>query len=250
MRSAAYDEVIEPHDREFFIRLRLHDPSTQIADRVFTRGVALKSLGLDVSTGRVVDFRSKQLLRSESEPNSVPLIYPMHLRNGFVSWPKGNARKPNALACETGHLDLIVPNGTYVLVKRFSAKEETRRIVAAVCAPDKIPTSGPLAFENHLNYYHANGGGLSRSVALGLASYLNTTAVDQHFREFSGHTQVNATDLRRLRYPPREALERIGRQIGESFPLQADLDSLVELVLTRHYGSECEAPMEVSAHGA
>lgn len=249
-RSAPYDEVIEPHDHEFFLHLSLHDRSTQVADRVFSSGVALESLGLDVSTGRVVDFRSKQLLRSDSEPNSVPLIYPMHLRDGFVSWPKENARKPNALACGAGHLDLIVPNGTYVLVKRFTAKEEKRRIVAAVCAPARIPTSGPLAFENHLNYYHANGAGLPHAIALGLAGYLNTTVVDQHFREFSGHTQVNATDLRRLRYPPREALEDIGRQIGESFPMQGELDMLVERVLTRHYASECEAPLEISARSA
>jgi len=35
--------------------------------------------------------------------------------------------------------------------------------------------------------------------------------VDDYFRRFSGHTQVNATDLRLLRYPGRRDLEELGR---------------------------------------
>lgn len=53
----------------------------------------------------------------------------------------------------------------------------------------------------------------------GLVVYLNSTAVDEWFRRFNGHTQVNATDLRRMRYPDRACLVEIGewamRQQGE-----------------------------------
>jgi adenine-specific DNA-methyltransferase len=38
-------------------------------------------------------------------------------------------------------------------------------------------------------------------------AYLNSQEVDDYFRVFSGHTQVNATDLRRLRYPTIEQLK-------------------------------------------
>ena len=69
------------------------------------------------------------------------------------------------------------------------------------------------AIENHLNYFHCAGGPLDRDRALGLATYLNSLCVDRYFRQFSGHTQVNATDLRRLRYPSEASLSQLGCSI-------------------------------------
>ncbi len=80
---------------------------------------------------------------------------------------------------------LLVPGGAYVLIKRFSAKEERRRVVAAVWE-----SSEPVAFDNKLNYIHDGGHGLDEQVARGLAVYLNSTRLDDYFRVFSGHTQV------------------------------------------------------------
>jgi len=68
-----------------------------------------------------------------------------------------------------------------------------------------------IGFENHLNVFHAGKKGIDGDIAHGLAVFLNSTAVDRYFRRFSGHTQVNATDLRLLRYPERWELEKLGR---------------------------------------
>lgn len=67
-----------------------------------------------------------------------------------------------------------------------------------------------LGFENHLNLFHENKRGLPERLAHGLAVFLNTTAVDEHFRRFNGHTQVNATDLKRMKYPSRDVLIGLG----------------------------------------
>ena len=67
-----------------------------------------------------------------------------------------------------------------------------------------------LGFENHLNVFHENKHGLPETLAYGLAAFLNTTAVDDHFRRFNGHTQVNATDLRLMKYPDRPTLAALG----------------------------------------
>jgi adenine-specific DNA-methyltransferase len=90
---------------------------------------------------------------------------------------------------------------------------------------------GPIAFENHLNVFHIKGAGLDEETARGLTVWLNSTLVDRFFRMFSGHTQVNATDLRSMRFPTRDALQRLGGYIG-ALPSQAEIDQLVSDAIT------------------
>jgi adenine-specific DNA-methyltransferase len=61
-----------------------------------------------------------------------------------------------------------------------------------------------------LNVIHQGKRPLPEDVARGLTVYLNATAVDLYFRSFNGHTQVNATDLRTMRFPSLDSLRRLG----------------------------------------
>ena len=97
-------------------------------------------------------------------------------------------------------------------VKRFSAKEEKRRLVASIVTPEDFKDE-KTAFENHLNVFMQNKHGLDRHIAYGLTAWLNTTWLDGRFRLFSGHTQVNATDLRNLPYPTARQLSDMGRML-------------------------------------
>jgi len=230
MRTIQHEELIRPHDHHAVIHVVPEEDGEATRDRISRLEGTLFGLGLTVSTGRVVDFRVRDLLRSEPGTNTVPLIYPCHFGQGFVEWPKSETRKPNALVLGPKAEELVVPEGYYVLTKRFSAKEERRRIVAAVYDPARVPAS-QVAFENHLNYFHLRGGGLSADLAKGLAAYLNSSLVDRYFRQFSGHTQVNASDLRSLPYPTHSEIIALGRRIGECFPTQEEVDSLVGEVL-------------------
>ena len=88
-----------------------------------------------------------------------------------------------------------------------------------------------IGFENHLNVFHSRKKGIDRDVALGLSVFLNSTAVDDYFRRFSGHTQVNATDLRQLRYPELRELEKLGQWIQTQRNVtQEMIDQQVEAV--------------------
>lgn len=226
IREVEHDQVVRPDDPDAFIHVVPDELDHEIGEHVRELGASLDDLDLTVSTGRVVDFRARQLLRAQPGADTVPLIYAAHFADGSVSWPNPRTRKPNAIALKPGADELLVPAGFYVLVKRFSAKEERRRIVAAVYDPRRVPGSR-VGFENHLNYYHRNGAGLPAKLAWGLSAFLNSTLVDAYFRQFNGHTQVNAADLRSLRYPSMAKLLAIGDRVGEQLPSQDDLDRAI-----------------------
>ena len=65
-------------------------------------------------------------------------------------------------------------------------------------------------------------------LAKGLAAFLNSSMVDNYFRQFNGHTQVNATDLRSLKYPAREQLLALGSAMTSPTSDQKQIDAILE----------------------
>lgn len=219
-----YSAIFHPTDTEHF----LHVPDGE-ADPLDTPSIAtsLSELGVSVSTGPVVDFRMREDLRQEPAPGYLPLLYAHHLPGCSLAWPARGSKKPNAIADNERTARWLFPAGTYVLTRRFSSKEEKRRVVAYLLPGDALPSSR-VGFENHLNVFHSDKRGLSEPLAWGLYAWLNSTALDQHLRRFSGHTQINATDLRNMRYPDRAALEALGKKFKElGSPNQYAIDQLV-----------------------
>ncbi len=226
-RSVPYDRIILPDDRDAFIHLTLSDEDTRATERMNRFTTTLDKLGMEVSTGPVVDFRLQKYLHKLPAKGTVPLIYPGHFKDGFIQWPVESLKKPNAIEASRYTNEMLLETGFYVLTKRFSAKEERRRVVAAIYDPHllKAPLVG---FENHVNYFHARGKGLAPNLAKGLAIYLNSTLFDQYFRIFSGHTQVNATDLRKMRYPSHDQLVLLGAHVKHHMPDQETVDKILE----------------------
>lgn len=221
-----FAEIVHPHDAEKFIHIPSEAFHATAKDTMAGLHTNLAALGLTVSTGRVVDFRLKAALRKEPGPGTVPLLYPCHFNGGTVHWPKLEARKPNAILDNNDTRPWLVPSGVYLLTKRFTSKEERRRLVACLFDPEQVPAEW-VGFENHLNYFHADRRGMERTLALGLFAFLNSTVVDQYFRRFSGHTQVNATDLRTLTYPDRDTLCAMGRELKMLNLAQEQIDQIV-----------------------
>ena len=227
IREARHEEVVDAADPEGFIHLSTDQVGADVTQRMRRLPSTLGEAGLSVSTGRVVQFRAREHLRQEPDVGTAPLIFPSHFSGqGRIEWPSRNGRKPNAITVSEFTSDLLLRNGTYVLVKRFSAKEERRRIVAAISEPEAAPGQ-LIAFENHLNVFHENGRPLDPTVARGMAAFLNSTIVDLFFRQWSGHTQVNASDLRSLRYPTPSQLRCLGEAVENRSLDQPALDRLV-----------------------
>lgn len=227
-----FDRIVFPGDSERFIHVPT-SPDQNAIERFPAIRHSLADLGITVSTGPVVDFRVKAHLRRMPEADTVPLLYPSHFSASGVTWPIPGGKKPNAIQRNHNTEKWLYPNGFYCVVRRFSSKEEKRRIVASAVDPPVFHNAPMLGFENHLNVFHENRHGLPEALARGLAVFLNTTAVDEHFRRFNGHTQVNATDLRAMKYPDREALSDLGewamrqRELTQ-MGMDAKLESLTE----------------------
>ena len=204
-RVCPFSDVVTLTDAERFI----HVPTLGSPSSDGLPGLPLRDQGLDVCTGPVVDFRLREHLRPQPEPGSVPLLYASHFKGGRFEWPR-EGRKPNAIALNSETEKWLMPRGCYVVLRRFSSKEEKRRVVAYLLEESDTP-GDRIGFENHLNVIHQDRRGLPPGVARGLVEYLNSQSVDDYFRMFSGHTQVNATDLRRLRYPTLKELEEMGK---------------------------------------
>jgi len=165
----------------------------------------LRNLGLHISTGPVVPFRAAELVVKEGQvpASHVPLLWMNHVRAMRTIWPL-DRHKPEYIA-RLGAETLLVPNRNYVLIRRFSAKEEPRRLTAApyIAADFAIPEIG---LENHLNYVHRPGGTLSVDEAWGLAALYNSRLLDTWFRVVNGHTQVSATEPRAMPLPARDTI--------------------------------------------
>lgn len=231
-----FARIVRRCDSECFIHLPAQ-ASGPADEGLFVCGLA--ELDLQVCTGPVVDFRVKPHWSPDFCPGSVPLLYPHHFSAEGLRYPVPHNKKPNALMLAAQVRKWLMPRGWYVLVRRFSAKEERRRVVAHVLAPEELGCE-LVGFENHWNVFHVGKQGLDETVARGLACFLNSTPLDRHFRVFSGHTQVNATDLRNIRYPTLQTLRTLGARYCNGMS-QHDIDALV--------GSQagCAAPVPTGA---
>jgi adenine-specific DNA-methyltransferase len=228
LRTIPYSDVVHPGDAEAFIHVSIDDNDAELAAILAALPAKLNDLGIQVSTGKVVDFRAKGHLRADPEPGAVPLIYPLHMKYGRVVWPVPRAKKCNALMLNEETAKLTLPNGHYVVVKRMSSKEERRRVVAALFDPHEIECDA-IGFENHVNVFNRNGAGLPADLAAGLLLWLNSSILDRLIRRFSGHTQINVTDLKNLRYPAAEELRALGAAWGAAkLPTQQKIDELVD----------------------
>jgi adenine-specific DNA-methyltransferase len=186
--------IIDSNDKQRFISI----PDFYQSREEIPLTHSNKELGFDISTGPIVDFRMTDKLIYET--GNIPLLYAVHIRNRKITWPL-ISKKPNAILLDEKEKNkYCYKNGFYILLKRFSSKEEKHRIQATLLSPDDLP-SDYFTVENHLNIIHNNRNGLDKDLAFGLVAYLNSDYCDAVFRRFSGHTQVNATDLRNMKYP-------------------------------------------------
>ncbi|HBH7063124.1 TPA: Eco57I restriction-modification methylase domain-containing protein [Enterobacter cloacae] len=224
LRTVSIEQIVNPADKQKFIHIAASPREQDIIERLSPFTTTLDDLNIQISTGPVVNFRLREDLREVLDSESVPLLFPQHL-NGKVNWPL-EGKKPNAIRVSESSRPWLWKNqGYFIIIKRFSSKEEKRRIVATLY--DSSLPGELIGFENKTNVFHFKKVGMDADLARGLFVYLNCTLLDKYYRQFGGHTQVNASDLRSIHYPSLEMLRKIGRELGDEIPNQDQIDEII-----------------------
>ncbi len=227
-RKAPLEAVFDIAGVDKVLRIPVSEEDDELVRFIHAWPGSLKSYGLEISTGPVVPFRAVSLLsRTGKVPEThAPLLWMQNVRAMKIEWPISTRQKEQYVRLTNEATPLLVANKNYVLLRRFSAKEERRRLTAAPLIAGRLG-SLRIGLESHLNYVHKPGGTLTVDEAWGLAALYNSSWLDTYFRVVNGNTQVSATELRAMPLPPLKLIVEIGRQTRASLDRIEEIDSLV-----------------------
>lgn len=231
-RQITLEQFLGKRHGTLFFRLPTNELDEEIVNTVDKWAGSLKQYGLEVSTGPVVAFRAKNWLTNNdavAQKQAVPLLWMHNVTRQNIKWPVTNGNKPQGISLSSDARSLLVPVTNYVLLRRFSAKEEPRRLIAAPFLAEQFDYQW-VGLENHLNYIYKRRGALEPVEVLGLSAFFNSAIIDRYFRIVNGNTQVNATELRALPLPPLKLIKQIGLEISQKNKAD-DLEPIVFSIL-------------------
>ena len=228
-RIVPISEVIDVKSHNRFFHIPTSDEEQTIIHQVNSWPGSLHKHGLEISTGPVVPFRATQFITNENGSGRVPLLWMQNVKSLCTTWPVPT-RKQQYIISSDASASILLPNKNYVLLRRFSAKEEQRRLTAAPYLAENVPFD-LVGFENHLNYIYKPGGELSKEETYGIAALLNCHLLDTYFRSYNGNTQASATELRLMPLPPMETVRLIGQEAAKGKRATSEIDSWISGML-------------------
>jgi adenine-specific DNA-methyltransferase len=229
------DEIVDASSGQYLVKIPVSEDDQRIMQLVEGLPRRFEDTGLRISTGPVVAFRARDLiLREENGQSVVPLLMPHNVKAFRTVWPLARKKHPvYIMDCDSSRkCRLLVPAKNYVILKRFTAKEEKRRLTAA-CLLQHEQQSRRIGLDNKLNYIYHSGRDLTTNETFGVAAFFNSVLIDRYFRIISGNTQVNATDIRNLHFPSLASIELIGSDVRKLRKLDG---RLVERIVLSQLG--------------
>lgn len=205
------DKIIFPTDPTLVIHIPVADRDQELLSSISKFANTLGSIGLKASTGKVVDFRCEKFLRIKKTTSCTNLVYQDNVVfSELVNFSK-LSEKPGFISVTNESRKLLINKKNYILVRRISFKESPTRIIASPLLEHQF-TREAIGIENHLNYIWGEKHEISYGACLALTAYLSSKTIDRYVRRFSGHTQINATDLNSLPVPELRILEDFQQQ--------------------------------------
>lgn len=199
---ASYETVVA---RNQFVYLVTNENDAAILSMINRFDKTLLDINLRMQTGLIVDFRTKEVLRNQLEEDSYPLLYSQHIKNGRVIWPLGKEGE----VIKTDRRAFLQENSDFLLVKRFTSKEEERRLQCGIYLKQRFPQFQYISTQNKINFIKCD----STCIVYGLFVLLNSSFYDKYYRILNGSTQVNSTEINQMPVPDRALIENMGRDL-------------------------------------
>lgn len=198
----SYDTVVAKNQ---FVYLVTNEEDANVLHRINHFHKTLPEIDLKMQTGIIVDFRTREVLRNELEEGSYPLLYSQHIKGGRVVWPQGKEGE----VIKTEKEGYLQKNSDFLLVKRFTSKEEERRLQCGIYLKQRYSQFEYISTQNKVNFIKCD----SPCITYGLYVLLNSTLYDCYYRMLNGSTQVNSTEINQMPIPERSIIEEMGREL-------------------------------------
>lgn len=208
-------ELSVSRDDNSFIFLPTNQSEVNVLTLLNKFEYSLTDLGIKLKTGLTVGFRNKELLSDYQCPQSVPIFYPCHFNEGFVKFPVDTDKKQFILKDKSS---LLQDNKNFLFLKRFTSKEEERRLQPAIYLHDSLNEFNYISTDNKINFIDTinKNDYLTLPEIYGLFALFNSTIYDMYYRILDGSTQVNASEINSMPVPDRNSLKQLGNKIIHS----------------------------------
>lgn len=230
LQIAAIGEVGLPPDRSQPWLMPRQPLQAPLVARLAAMTHRLADWGYGVSTGPLVWNRHKSQLSRVAGRNRYPLIWAEAVTSDgrFIYRAEKRNHAPY-FEVKRGDEWLIV-NYPCVLLQRTTAKEQSRRLIAAALPEGFLAKHGAVVVENHLNMLRpiTETPPVTADV---LAAFINSDAADRAFRCVSGSVAVSAYELEALPLPPPRELAELRRSVRQNASR-----SRIEAACARLYG--------------
>lgn len=208
--TVPYSLVVSGDD--YYVYLVTDKKEISVLERLHRFDKTLPDIGLKMKTGLTVDFRNREILRDDAEEGAIPLFYSQHIKEGEVQFP---IQKEHEYVV-TDQKGLMQDNRNYLFVKRFTAKEERRRLQCGVYLSKKYPQYKKISTQNKINFIDGLITEMSECLVYGLYVIFNSTLYDEYYRILNGSTQVNSTEINSMPVPDLESIQEMGRKLMKS----------------------------------
>lgn len=215
--SAPYNTVVPKNQMVYLIT---GQEDAQVLEKINKLPNTLPELHMRMQTGLIVDFRTREVLRNEMEDGAFPLLYSQHIKDGRVTWPMGKEGE----VIKTNHLAYLQENGDFLLVKRFTSKEEKRRLQCGIYLKQRYSQFKYISTQNKVNFVKCD----SPCITYGLYVLLNSSLYDAYYRIMNGSTQVNSTEINQMPVPERAVIEEMGRELMHQELSESNCNRIVE----------------------